>query len=59
MTENLEAQALRLHGLYAGQCQPEEYEHLIAAGLLRKSWEGLGGLMGMSKLVLVTPPTAR
>jgi hypothetical protein len=42
-----------LDGLYVGQCQPEEYEHLIRAGVMRKDYDGLGGLFGMSKLRIV------
>lgn len=46
----LAEQVERVAGLYTGMCQPEEYEHLIAAGLLRKSFDGPGGFLGMSKL---------
>ena len=49
-TEDLRAEARRLDGLYTGQCQPEEYEHLIAAGVLRKTWDHPGGFLGLSKL---------
>lgn len=44
------AEARRLDGLYTGSCQPEEYEALIEAGLLRCSYEHPGGFLGLSKL---------
>ena len=48
--EDLRREASRLVGLYAGQCSPSEYQHLIAAGILRKSWDTPGGFLGMAKL---------
>jgi hypothetical protein len=47
------AEARRLDGLFAGMCEPREYEYLIKAGLLRKSYEGAGGFMGLAKLRLI------
>jgi len=47
-------QARRLDGLYAGLCEPSEYAELVAAGLLRICYEGLGGFMGMRKLRATT-----
>lgn len=55
---DIEIEADRLHGLYAGSCRPEEYEHLIAAGLLRLRYEGVGGFLGLAKLVRVEPERA-
>lgn len=49
-TPAMRAEARNLDGIYTGMCQPEEYEALIDAGLLRKSWEHPGGLFGLSKL---------
>ena len=46
-------EAERIAGLYTGVCDPDEYEHLIDAGILRKSWGGPGGFLGLSKLVMV------
>jgi hypothetical protein len=45
-------EAIRLNGLFAGMCEPGEYEYLIEAGLLRKVYEGAGGLLGLAKLRL-------
>lgn len=56
-TEAMAEDARRLDGLYAGMCQPEEYDHLVAAGLLRLTYEGLGGFMGMAKLRLIEGQT--
>lgn len=53
MDDDLDDRARHLHGLYAGHCDPSEYEHLIAAGVLRKSYDGPGGFLGMAKLVRV------
>ncbi len=55
--ETPEEQADRLSGLFAGQCQREEYQHLIDAGLLRKTYEGATGLLGLARLVRVMPDT--
>ena len=49
-TPSMKAEARNLDGLYAGQCDREEYEALIDAGLLRFSYESVGGLMGLAKL---------
>lgn len=49
-TPGMKAEARNLDGIYAGQCRPEEYEPLIAAGLLQFSYEGVGGFMGLAKL---------
>lgn len=46
----MKAEAKRLDGIFTGLCQPEEYEALVEAGLLRYSFEGAAGLMGLSKL---------
>ena len=51
----LEEIARRMDGLYAGQMKPEEYEPLIEAGYLRRSFEGAGGFLGLSKLRYVSP----
>jgi hypothetical protein len=48
--DDLIDQARRVEGLYAGQCDPSEYDHLIEAGLLRMTYSGVGGLMGLAKL---------
>ena len=37
-------------GMFAGQFDPAEYEPLIATGLLRFSYEGAAGFMGLAKL---------
>lgn len=50
---DLYEEARRLDGLFAGMCKPEEYDHLIAAGYLRRTYEGAGGFMGLAKLQLV------
>jgi len=52
--EAMQIEADRLNGLYTGSCKPSEYEHLIAAGLLRQEWVGLGGFLGLSKLIRMT-----
>lgn len=39
-----------LDGMFAGLFKPEEYEHLIVAGLLRFSYEGVGGFLGLATL---------
>ena len=51
--EAMQIEADRLNGLYTGSCKPSEYQHLIAAGLLRQEWIGFGGFLGLSKLVRV------
>ncbi len=56
--EDMEREADRLDGLYAGMCEPKEYEHLIEAGLLRRSYEGAGGFMGLAKLRRARPQLA-
>ena len=43
-------EARRLDGLFTGQCEPQEYEYLIEAGLLRQEWDGVAGFLGLSKL---------
>ena len=43
-------EARRLDGMLAGSLQPEEYEHLVKAGLLHFSYEGAAGFMGLAKL---------
>lgn len=50
MDNDLTDQVWQVHGLYAGQCDPSEYEHLIEAGLLRKTYSGAGGFLGLAKL---------
>lgn len=49
-TEEQRRRAARLDGLFTGLCQPEEYEDLIEAGLLHRSYEGAAGFMGLSTL---------
>lgn len=49
-------EALRLCGKLVSQCKPEEYEPLIRAGLLCKSYKGLAGILGLARL---TDPTDR
>lgn len=44
-----ELQANRLSGLFVGQCKPEEYEHLVEAGVLRIVYEGAAGFLGLGK----------
>lgn len=51
--EQMKREATNLDGLYVGLCKPEEYEHLIAAGLLRRSYEHPGGILGLAKLRVV------
>jgi hypothetical protein len=44
---------LPLEGLYAGQLTEEEraaFNFLIAHGLARRTWEGVGGLLGLAKV---------
>lgn len=54
----LRESARELDGLFVGMCHPEEYEHLIEAGLLRLSYAGVGGFMGLAKLRLTELATA-
>lgn len=49
-TPEMRAKARGLDGLYAGSLRPEEYGPLVDAGLLRFTYEGTGGLMGLAKL---------
>lgn len=42
-------------GMFAGQYDPEEYEHFIKSGELYKSYEGAGGFLGLAKLRIVSP----
>lgn len=49
-TPEMRTEARNLDGLFAGSLKPEEYEPLVNAGLLRFTYEGVGGLMGLSKL---------
>jgi hypothetical protein len=49
-TPEMEREANNLDGIYAGLCKPEEYEPLIAAGLLKFDYEGAAGFMGLAKL---------
>ena len=46
------AEARAISGCYVAACYPNEYEHLLEAGLLRKVTPYL---RGEEKLVLVTP----
>lgn len=57
----LEFEASRLDGLFEGLCKPEEYKHLIEAGLLRRTYDGASGFMGLAKLRKTeeTPTPAR
>lgn len=48
--DDLSIEACRLDGLFVGQCDPKEYEALIEAGLLRRSYEGASGFIGLAKL---------
>ena len=48
-------QARRFDGLYAGQCEPDEYKHLIEAGFLSKSYDHAGGILGLAKLRATRP----
>lgn len=50
--EALEAEARRLDGLFVGMCEPEEYEHLLKAGVLVRVYEGTAGFMGLAKFRL-------
>lgn len=49
-TPGMRTEARYLDGLFTGACKPEEYEHLLEVGLLRLSYEGAAGFMGLSKL---------
>lgn len=50
----LEIEVSRCTGCYAGEFDPDEYEPLIEAGLLRKVYEGAGGFLGLAKLERAT-----
>jgi hypothetical protein len=52
ITDEMRVRAHDLAGLFAGQCTPDEYQDLIAAGLLRRSYAGAAGLLGMAKFEL-------
>lgn len=55
-TEDLVEIARRMDGFYAGQFKPHEYEHLMEAGLLRFSYAGVSGFLGLATLRFVQPP---
>ncbi len=49
---SLLAEARAMSGYYVAACHPNDYEHLLKAGLLRRA---APYLPGEEKLVLVTP----
>ena len=51
----MRCRAQRLHGLFTGACAPAEYEDLLAAGIMRRTYGGAAGFLGLSKLELVEP----
>lgn len=47
-------------GMFVGMLDEDEaavLPELISEGLVRRSYEGAGGLMGLAKISLATPPS--
>lgn len=52
-TPGMIREARELDGLYAGLLAEDEYAALLAAGVLRLSYEPPGGIFGLAKLRFV------
>lgn len=55
ITEEMIERAKNLHGLYAAQCERDEYIDLLEVGLLKRSYNHNGGFLGLSVLLFVEP----
>jgi hypothetical protein len=51
---DMEREAQSFDGLFEGMLKPEEYEHLIKSGHLRRTYEGAAGFLGLAKLRVVS-----